>query len=1223
MNYDTNTRQPLHEDSHGDSAQPGPADGTEGVQRDGGASKDRPALRGVLSLGLTVLMAGAGVTLLAIAGARLIPVARGDLIEANSGAAVEVLTDVTHALTQDIERLTVPAMQRGQKLAQSDDLTDAVRDNNTQRITDLCNQAIQHATEIDAITVFDAEGEIVAINTVYRDGTVIPDDRIAQIMTRDYSARGIIMQCVKNSSRQEILEFQIDCDITPALFDSSGLAVAHSVPLYDRSGTQVGVVSTRMRFDRITSLIEHRSFAGGKGSIWFVTDDGRYFDEALNTGGDPPVPHDELSAMTKPLISQASEYLTFDHGAATLMLSRVSDLSTMEDGGIQVMTRVPKSWLTREARYTAMVGGVTPGAGGVLFLLLAILNTMGFKMRGQRDAARGAAQQIKTYEQNLKDSLAEAERVADELSATRKVMDKHTLFSIADRTGKIVDVNEGFCKISGYSREELLGQDHRMLNSGHHPKAFWKDMWRTLQSGKPWRGEVCNRAKDGSLYWVDSTNIPQFDKHGKIIRYVSLRFDITERKRLETQIESARDQFESLVGNIPGVTFRCRLDEQWTMIYMSDAVEQLTGYPVEEFIDNQARSYESVILSDDSTRVAEAVQRGVEAGNPWDIEYRIRRRNGEVRWVHEKGSYIAGEQPFLDGFIFDITDRVEARQRYELALEGSRDAIFDWDVNLGTVYYSPRWIEMLGLDNAELEPNIDTLLEFAASADVQNLENALNSFVREAADHLEYEFRMMTPDSKIIWALLRAAAQRRSDGVAERISGSVADITRIKVAEQEMRRLVQQDQLTGLASRAKLAEKLELAHARYRRAGTHCAVLFFDFDRFKVVNDSLGHQVGDELLCGIADRLSSNIREVDTAARFGGDEFVVLLEDLDDPNDAKHVAEKLLDVCAQPHVIQGHNLVSTASIGVVTTGLHCEAAADLLRDADTAMYQAKTRGRARVVEFDKVMHDESMNRLELEKEIRQAIDNEDFCLHYQPIVNLESGNPIGAEALARWEHPQRGAVSPGVFIPIAEDSNQMQALGDLVLRHACRQMRDWKQRQIIPPGFRVSVNLSKMQLTSPDFPEYMTRLVHDHGVETADIKVEVTETTIIDNRAGVAEVLREMRESGFVVMMDDFGTGHSSLSGLHQLPIDELKIDQSFIRTLEASRSLTAITSSIVTLAGNLSLRTVGEGIEDISHVALLQDIGCDYGQGYFFSKPVPPDQFERWLSSRSETKAA
>ncbi|RMH28566.1 MAG: EAL domain-containing protein [Planctomycetota bacterium] len=564
----------------------------------------------------------------------------------------------------------------------------------------------------------------------------------------------------------------------------------------------------------------------------------------------------------------------------------------------------------------------------------------------------------------------------------------------------------------------------------------------------------------------------------------------------------------------------------------------------------------------------------------------------------------------------------EMQTRFELAIEGSRDAIFDWSIEDGKVFYSSRWGELLGRKQGELEPTIDTLLAHISSSDIHRVETQLTAFIEGADSNFECEFRLMATDGRVVWALLRAAALRDGNGLALRISGSIADISTIKAVHEEMRRMVERDQLTGLASRSKLLERLEHTLVRNQRSGKHCAILFFDFDRFKVVNDSLGHEVGDELLCSIASRIRENVRDVDTVARFGGDEFVVLLEDLNDPSESKCLAQKLLDACAEPHVIRGHRLVSTASIGLVTS-LMSNGASAMIRDADAAMYQAKANGRGQVVEFDTAMHEAMLERLALEDEMRSAIGDGQFVLHFQPIVNLETGIPISAESLVRWIHPNRGFISPAKFIPIAEESNQIHLLGEWVLREACRQLVEWRTRGAVRPGFTLCVNVSKAQLLMPGFVDQVETIVDAAGLTPRDMKLEVTETTIVDNRSDIADVLNDLRKRGFVVMMDDFGTGHSSLSGLHSLPIDELKIDQSFIRHNEANREIIAITSSIVALADHLALRTVGEGVESINHVAMLQDIGCHYGQGYFFSKPLPADEFETWYRSREIKGAA
>jgi len=437
---------------------------------------------------------------------------------------------------------------------------------------------------------------------------------------------------------------------------------------------------------------------------------------------------------------------------------------------------------------------------------------------------------------------------------------------------------------------------------------------------------------------------------------------------------------------------------------------------------------------------------------------------------------------------------------------------------------------------------------------------------------------------------------------------------------KELRVIAETDRLTGLPNRTVLQRRLEHVLAQCRRSGKYCAILFFDFDRFKVINDSLGHEIGDALLVSIAHRFRKHLRETDTPSRFGGDEFVVLLDALTSPGDACVVAETLLHVFAQPHDLSGQQVVSTASIGVVANEHELKSASDMIRDADSAMYQAKSLGKGRVVAFDQTMHERAMKRLRLEESLRSALDQDQFHLEYQPIVHVDSGSVIAAEALLRWESADHERISPVHFIPVAEDTGLILPIGKWVICAACAQLSEWIARNVFPQEFALSINVSKRQLLDRGFERFLLNCLDEHKLTPAQIKLEVTESTIVDNRAGIVPILQALRKEGFRIMMDDFGTGHSSLSGLHRLPIDELKIDQSFIRESSSNRELIAIIHSIVALAGHLNLKSIGEGVETVEHVALLQTLGCELGQGYFFARPMSPQRFETFLRDTDNT---
>ncbi len=564
------------------------------------------------------------------------------------------------------------------------------------------------------------------------------------------------------------------------------------------------------------------------------------------------------------------------------------------------------------------------------------------------------------------------------------------------------------------------------------------------------------------------------------------------------------------------------------------------------------------------------------------------------------------------------------REQADLALRGSRDAIFDWHVARGVISFpTGRLGEMLGDPSLRGDLSPEDLFAIVVEEDRERLNNALLEFIESGGEFFEASFSMEATDGERVHALCRATAVRDRDRRAVRVAGSISDISELYEAEQRLRRAAETDELTGLANRAVITARIQEALVRTRRAGMGCAVLFFDFDRFKVINDSLGHDVGDELLRSIARRLAENIREFDVAARIGGDEFVVLLDMLEQPSQGREVAQRLLDVCAEPHLIAGHRIVSTASIGMATSEHDYQNAGEMLRDADTAMYQAKVRGKGRIVEFDTQMHVDAVRRRVLEDELRTALDLGQFSLHYQAIVDLSDASIAGAEALLRWTHETLGAISPAEFIPIAEETGLICDIGRWVVARACRQLADWRSRGVVGPDFKVSVNVSKRQILEPGFEAMLDETILTNGLSVRDIKLEITETTIVDNRAEISRLLAGLRKRSYFISMDDFGTGHSSLSGLHKLPIDEIKIDQSFIREGSGNPKLIAITSSITALAQHLGLRTVGEGIETPEHIATLQTLGCALGQGYYFAKPLCAGEFEELLKSPGSVRIA
>lgn len=557
--------------------------------------------------------------------------------------------------------------------------------------------------------------------------------------------------------------------------------------------------------------------------------------------------------------------------------------------------------------------------------------------------------------------------------------------------------------------------------------------------------------------------------------------------------------------------------------------------------------------------------------------------------------------------------------RYSLSARGANDGLWDWDLQTNKVFYSPRWKTMLGFAESEIGDSPEDWLGRVHPDDLAQVKTALEAHRKGRTDQFENEHRIRHKDQTYRWFLARGISVREENGRELRMAGSLTDITRAKAA----------DALTGLPNRVLFMDRLKGALEQSKNNPDDLfAVLFCDLDGFKVVNDSLGHLAGDQLLITTAERLESCLRKSDlaarlnsqcTVARFGGDEFVILLNNVKRGEDACRVAERILGALSQRVVINGHDVISTVSIGIALSCADYEQAEDLLRDADTAMYRAKSAGKNRFALFDQAMRQEAVARLEIEADLRQALDRDEFHLHYQPIVSLKSGRIKGFEALLRWMHPKHGLISPTRFVPIAEETGQILRIGMWVLREACGKLRSWQTEFEQDPPLFVSVNLSCKQFADRNLIDDIRAVLDETQLDPACLKLEITESAIMDNPAIAARTLTALRELGVRVGIDDFGTGYSSLNQLQQFPIDTLKVDRSFISRLDACDHANEIVQMIVSLAHNLHMDVVAEGIENDGQHAWLQNLACEYGQGYLFSQPVAATTIESLLAKQRE----
>ena len=562
----------------------------------------------------------------------------------------------------------------------------------------------------------------------------------------------------------------------------------------------------------------------------------------------------------------------------------------------------------------------------------------------------------------------------------------------------------------------------------------------------------------------------------------------------------------------------------------------------------------------------------------------------------------------------DATTRVRAAEslreseaRYALAIRAANDGLWDWNLQTDEVYFSERWLEMLGLEANDADGTPDVWLGRVHPEDVDGLRDSLDLHLAGRTDQFEHQARILHRDGEYRWVLTRGIALRAEDGRAFRVAGSQSDITERKKAESKLVRDALYDPLTELPNRALFMDLLDRAIRRHRRRpDAGFAVLFLDLDRFKLINDSHGHLVGDDLLNAFSERMKECLRLGDTVARMGGDEFTVLLEETVDVEEATAVAERILESLARPFEFAGREVFTSASIGIAMSSRTYESPEDILRDADTAMYRAKAMGKAQHAVFDSKMHAEARSLLQMRTELRHAVERSELELQYQPIVDLFTGRLIGFEALVRWRHQERGLVWPEEFIPVAEENGLIEAISRWVLEHACRQTQQWRIETPGAEDIAVSVNLSSRSFAHPRIVDLVADVLKETGLPASSLKLEVTESSIMENESS-ADVLDKLKDLGVQLYLDDFGTGYSSLSYLQRFNVDALKIDKSFVQRVGTDEEPDEIVGAITSLAHNLGLKVIAEGVQTPAQLERLRELGCEFGQGYLFSRPLDP----------------
>jgi diguanylate cyclase (GGDEF)-like protein/PAS domain S-box-containing protein len=560
----------------------------------------------------------------------------------------------------------------------------------------------------------------------------------------------------------------------------------------------------------------------------------------------------------------------------------------------------------------------------------------------------------------------------------------------------------------------------------------------------------------------------------------------------------------------------------------------------------------------------------------------------------------------------EISERVRAEaalresdERYSLAVKGTNDGIWDWNLNTHQVYYSPRWKSMLGYEDEELGTDPKEWLDRVHPEDRKH-SAAIVGYLRSGEPHFEHEHRMLNKNGSYCWVLTRGFAVRDANGKPFRMAGSQSDITDRKNAEGRLIHNAFHDTLTSLPNRALLINRLKQVIARKKRCPDKSfSVLYLDLDHFKNINDGLGHATGDQLLQTVAEILRANVRTMDTVARLGGDEFIVLIEEIHGMEEAYEIAQRILKSLSTPKNLDGHEVFVSASIGIISCQMEYDDPEQLLGDADIAMYAAKSHGRARYEVFRLEMRNNFLEQLSLEYDLRHAIRKNELRLAYQPIISLETGALFGFEALVRWEHPVNGCLSPIDFFAIAENTGLVLTIDNWTLRTAAYQLSEWLKEFPIELEFAVSVNLSAKYLRHRNLVGEVEQILKETGLDGRRLKLEVTESAIMENSQHIMATLEKLRAMGVDIHIDDFGTGHSSLAYLHQFRVQALKIDRSFISDSSDGKHKPDLVKTILHLASDLGLEAIAEGVETENQLKQLKNLGCKLGQGFLFSPPM------------------
>ena len=790
---------------------------------------------------------------------------------------------------------------------------------------------------------------------------------------------------------------------------------------------------------------------------------------------------------------------------------------------------------------------------------------------------------------------------------------------ITDAEGRFEYVNDYFLTTPGYVREEVLGQPTTILRPEQIDQSAYIEMWACVRQGESWQGELQVKRRDGSLFWERVLFLPLKDGDGRLTNVVAIKENITELREVMQRLQESERRFRAATSAM--VEGLAVIDPEGRFVFTNRALEAflesapggLLGRRPDE-IDIERLGSDGSGCPSEAYPVVYSLREGQELRN---VVFGLRYQNGSVRWIEINSSLLpmgADGQRGLVATLSDITERRQVEEQLRLAFEAIRqsgEGILMTDAGHRILSVNPAFEATTGYSAAEVIGKVPTML--ASRRHEESFYAEMQAHI-EKTGHWQGEVWNQRKNGDAYPEWLCVSVVQTEAGQAQYYVYIYSDMTERMEAQARIDTLVYHDPLTGLPNRLLLRDRVEQAMVQAARQQNRVALLFLDLDRFKTINDSLGHPVGDELLKEVVARLKRCVRESDTISRQGGDEFIIVLNDVRDSDAVSRVAEKIHQQMGEPFEVERHFLTTSFSIGVAIypdDGLDFDT---LLKKADTAMYHAKEAGRSGHRFFTEQMNQRVVEHLTLETQLRRAMENQEFVLHYQPQMDLQEGTIVGVEALIRWNSPENGLVSPARFIPVAEETGLIVPIGAWVLREACRQAREWQEAGLHP--LVMAVNLSAVQFRHHDLINSVINALVLSDLDSQWLELELTESILIQDAETTLDAVRRLKALGLKLSVDDFGTGYSSLTYLKRFSVDKLKIDQSFVRDLSRDPEDAAIVRAIIQMAHSLRLKTIAEGVENEELANMLRFFHCDEIQGYWLARPMPAGEMELFLRS-------